>query len=115
CWVPFCQDRVGLSANPVKVYEYLALGKPVVSTPVADVEAFEGLVEVGRTPDEVAECLRRAIRHPPGDAEVRSAFATRNSWATRAAAYAAFADELTSPGQRDGLPAGSPRRGTTTA
>lgn len=100
CWVPFCQDRVGLAANPVKVYEYLALGKPVVSTPVADVEAFEGLVEVGRTPDEVAECLRRALRHPPTDAEARSAFAARNSWATRAAAYAAFAADLLSTAQQ---------------
>ncbi len=111
CWVPFCQDRVGLSANPVKMYEYLALGKPVVSTPVADVESFEGLVEVGRTPDEVAECLRRALRHPPTDAEARSAFATRNSWATRATAYASFAAGLAFSGRRDGIPAGSPRPG----
>ena len=34
-WVPFAAGAIARAANPVKIYEYLALGKPVVSTPVA--------------------------------------------------------------------------------
>ena len=60
CWVPFDQSQVSRAANPVKIYEYLALGKPVVSTPVADTETFGGLVHVGRSADEIAALLRAA-------------------------------------------------------
>ena len=94
CWVPFRQDRVGRAANPVKLYEYLAVGKPVVSTPVADVESFEGLVRVGRTPEEFAARLREVLANPETDAAQRIAFAARNSWRERASAYVSFAAAL---------------------
>lgn len=90
CWVPFRQDAVGLAANPVKVYEYLALGKPVVSTPVADVESFGALLAVARTPAEMVGKLRAALQQAPGAAEARRAFARQNTWRARAAAYVEF-------------------------
>jgi hypothetical protein len=90
CWVPFKQNAVAQAANPVKIYEYLALGKPVVCTPVADTDSFGGLVDVVRTADEAAERLQAASGLPASAAAARSEFARRNTWAVRAMEYRAF-------------------------
>ena len=105
CWVPFRQDEIGRSANPVKLYEYLAVGKPVVSTPVADMESFEGQVEFGRSAEEIGELIRLGLvksfatdapasaqthAQPDVAREGRRAFAQRQSWRTRAADYIDF-------------------------
>ncbi|HAK95370.1 MAG TPA: hypothetical protein DCM87_10290 [Planctomycetes bacterium] len=94
CWVPFRGDRVGLAANPVKIYEYLALGKPVVSTPVADVDSFGAHIRVGLTPAEVVEHIRVALEETQAPAEARRSFARAGSWRARAQAYAEFAAAL---------------------
>ena len=93
-WVPFVQSDVGRAANPVKIYEYLALGKPVVTTPVADTEAFGGLVGVACTPDEMVEHLRAALHTPGTQAEQRLAFARENTWDARARDYMRFLESI---------------------
>lgn len=93
-WVPFRDDAVGNKANPVKLYEYLSVGKPVISTPVADLEDFEGLVECVRGPREALERIPALTAEPARDAEQRRAFAARCSWDARAAATLRFADSL---------------------
>ncbi|MBN2563041.1 MAG: glycosyltransferase [Phycisphaerae bacterium] len=94
CWVPFKASQIVQAANPVKDYEYLALGKPVVSTLFADAESFDGLVRVGETPDEVVAMLRDAAFMPCCDAEARVEFARRNTWDRRATEYVQFVDAL---------------------
>lgn len=93
CWVPFKRDRVGRMANPVKIYEYLALGKPVVSSPVADVESFEGLVATGETAEDHAALLKNALREPV-DERKRVELAGRSSWKVRASQYAALLESI---------------------
>ena len=100
CWLPFKQDAISEAANPVKLYEYLAVGKPVVSTPVADMDSFEHQVDFGRSAEEVAELIRlglvktlspHAIASGPGKATAeRRAFAQRQDWRTRAGDYIDF-------------------------
>lgn len=94
CWVPFRQNEVGTAANPVKIYEYLALGKPVVSTPVADMDTFGEVVDVARTPEEMAQRLRAAVTAPPSSAEARISFARQNTWEVRAQEYLDFIARL---------------------
>jgi glycosyltransferase involved in cell wall biosynthesis len=88
CWVPFDASRVSISANPVKIYEYLSLGKPVVSTPIADPEIFAGVVVFAEGAAEIAAELKRAIGREEGAARVE--FARANSWDTRASQYVEF-------------------------
>ena len=90
CWVPFRSNKIVSAANPVKIYEYLALGKPVVSTPFADPESFDKFVQVGRTSEEIVELLREAAGAAEQGSAERVAFARRNSWEARAAAYLDF-------------------------
>lgn len=89
CWVPFKQDEIGLAANPVKIYEYLALGKPVVTTPVADTDRFGGVVTVARDAHEMAAGLHGAL-HERNGATDRIAFARANTWRERAGDYIRF-------------------------
>ena len=94
CWVPFKAGDVAAAANPVKIYEYLALGKPVVTTPVADTESFGPLVRVAESAGEMVAHLRAAATTPVDDDADRRAFAEANSWATRARAFVDFAAGL---------------------
>jgi glycosyltransferase involved in cell wall biosynthesis len=96
CWVPFDRSNVSRAANPVKIYEYLSLGKPVVSTPVADTESFGEHLLVGRGPDEIVALLRAArAENDDRAATARVSFAQKNSWDVRAAQYVSFVASLT--------------------
>lgn len=52
-WIEFC--------NPIKIKEYLALGKPVVSTYYPEIEPYSDVVYVARDYDKFISCIRRAI------------------------------------------------------
>lgn len=93
CWVPFRRGPIAELANPVKIYEYLALGKPVVSTPIADAASFEDHVAVGGNAGEIADLLRRALQAHDGG-EPRRAFARRSTWHARACRYRDFVHEV---------------------
>ena len=95
CWVPFDQSRVSRAANPVKIYEYLALGKPVVTTPVAGTEPAGDLVRVGTSSEEIIEHLQACLSDSEDLVERRVKFARANSWAVRAAQYVDFVQAIT--------------------
>ena len=92
CWIPFRQGLVATAANPVKLYEYLSLGKPVVTTPVADIDSFEGLLSVGTTEEGIVTLLRKTASEEANSASARIDFADRNSWKSRARAMARFTE-----------------------
>jgi glycosyltransferase involved in cell wall biosynthesis len=63
CLMPFALNDATRYINPTKTLEYLAAGKPVVSTAVADVvRNFGEVVEVARDNDAFIEAVRRALR-----------------------------------------------------
>ena len=53
-WIEFC--------NPVKIKEYLALGKPVVSTYYPEIEPYSDLVCVAKDYDAFVSCIRSAAQ-----------------------------------------------------
>jgi hypothetical protein len=46
CIMPYVLDSYTVGVNPLKILEYLALGKPVISSPIPAVKEFPGLVYV---------------------------------------------------------------------
>jgi glycosyltransferase involved in cell wall biosynthesis len=52
-WIEVC--------NPVKLKEYLAAGRPIVTTPFRELHRYEGCVTVARTADEFATAIRAAV------------------------------------------------------
>jgi glycosyltransferase involved in cell wall biosynthesis len=53
CLIPYVQDEITRYRSPLKLYEYLATGKPIVSTPQPEIDAFNGLVRIASTADFV--------------------------------------------------------------
>lgn len=59
--MPWRQNRWIEGCNPIKLKEYLALGKPVVSTPFPELEKYLDVVLVAEKPEEFAECIKKAL------------------------------------------------------
>jgi GT2 family glycosyltransferase/glycosyltransferase involved in cell wall biosynthesis len=89
CILPFRIVPLTLATNPVKVYEYLAAGKQVVSVDLPELAQFEGHVAVARDNraflDAVGDSLRLAgTEADQCAAEARRAFASTQTWTARA-------------------------------
>jgi|GEM_PF-657630 len=83
CIVPHCMTAFVESLNPIKLWEYLAAGKPIVSTDVAGFRDYPELVRTARTAEEfVAQC-RAAIAEGTEKSELRRAEAGKHSWRSR--------------------------------
>ena len=61
CLMPYRVDAFGDALFPLKLVEYLAAGKPVVSTPIRAARDFGELVELGANADEFAAALAAAV------------------------------------------------------
>ncbi len=59
--MPWRQNRWIEACNPVKLKEYLALGKPVVSTPFPELRHYLDVVYQARTPGQFAQSIRQAL------------------------------------------------------
>jgi len=84
--IPFRLGPEGASASPIKMYEYLAAGLPVVATPLPECAGVPE-VSVGRDAQAFADLLERA-RGSRRSAEYRErarARAQQNDWSRRAA------------------------------
>lgn len=93
CILPFRIIELTLATNPVKVYEYLAAGKPVVSVELPEMQQFGPLVDLARNHDEFVAAIRRALAVPAREQELqRQAFAARQCWKHRVNALTVFAE-----------------------
>ena len=99
CVIPFKLTDLIKATNPVKVYEYLAAGKPVVSVRLPELEVMQGLIHLARDGNDWNEKLQVAMneRNDRELAEKRSDWARDHTWASRAAALEdAILEELPS-------------------
>jgi glycosyltransferase involved in cell wall biosynthesis len=86
CIIPFLVNDLTLHTNPVKLYEYLAAGKPVVGTAMPEIMiGGEGLVYVARDRGDFIAKLADAMagRDNPAYVERRVAYAMKETWADR--------------------------------
>ena len=74
------------AANPIKFKEYLALGKPVVSTPsFSELKQYNDVAYEAGSPEEFAECIKRAcVEDSPDLIEKRRQRVAQNSWDSKA-------------------------------
>jgi glycosyltransferase involved in cell wall biosynthesis len=59
--MPWRQNRWIEACNPIKLKEYLALGKPIVSTPFAELKKYRDVVYEAKTPAEFAAAIEKAL------------------------------------------------------
>ena len=85
--MPWRQNRWIEACNPIKLKEYLALGKPVVSTPYPELANYLDVVYEARSPEEFADCISRAYsENSPERAAERVAKIASASWDSKAEA-----------------------------
>jgi glycosyltransferase involved in cell wall biosynthesis len=82
CLMPFALNDATEYINPTKTLEYMAAGKPIVSTAVSDVvHNFTPVVAVARSPEEFVAAVRSAIEQPNVELIARGFEQARaNSW-----------------------------------
>ena len=69
---------------PLKMHEYLAVGKPVVSADIESVRPFESVVALARGVDEWSRCIGEALAgRGRGTPDERRRVAAENSWDKR--------------------------------
>ncbi|HHV79924.1 MAG TPA: glycosyltransferase family 1 protein [Firmicutes bacterium] len=83
CILPFAMTPTSIASNPIKLYDYLATGKPVIATPIPEVLILSHLVFVAEDAPGFIELVRHALRNPKDGMEQRIAFARANSWESR--------------------------------
>lgn len=83
--VPFRVSSMTDAVNPIKMWEYMATGIPIVTTEMPEARKYEDLVYVSATIDEFIINVGRAIaENSPDIRERRIQLAQDNSWKVRA-------------------------------
>lgn len=80
CLMPFVQNKLVASVNPLKMYEYLAVGKPVVSVPMPEIEEFSGVVTIAEPVDFYSAIKEAYETDSPIKRESRIAAVSGRSW-----------------------------------
>jgi glycosyltransferase involved in cell wall biosynthesis len=83
CMVPHVMTPFTESLNPIKLWEYLAAGKPIVSTNVAGFRDFPELVHIADTVDGFLRNLDMALTEDFSNTVARHAVAKSHSWDKR--------------------------------
>lgn len=96
--VPYRMAEYTANVYPAKMNEYLAVGKPVIATDLAEVRRFNAehgnVIRIASDADDLASGIRELAR-PAEAAEIerRKAVAQSNGWHRRVAAMLALIDE----------------------
>lgn len=85
CVIPWIlHDATLVSSSPLKLYEYLAAGKPVICKPLPLISYLDGVISFAEGKDEWSEAIERALRQENSEKiEERQAIARRNTWDQR--------------------------------
>jgi len=95
CVIPFKLTPLIQCTNPVKVYEYLSAGKPVVATAMPELLLLEDLVYVARDSDHFVSSLALAMDEEGGTglAKRRSEWAKDQNWDVRGGQFHLMLEE----------------------
>jgi len=84
--IPFKATPLTHATNPVKMYEYLSAGKPIVATKMDEISHYAEFVRLCETPQAWEKALKASLAEEktPELLEKRFAFARANTWERRA-------------------------------
>jgi len=83
--MPWRQNRWIEACNPIKLKEYLALGKPIVSTPFPELQKYRDVVYQATTPEEFADCIKKVLAEDnPQQVAARRSKVKDASWESKA-------------------------------
>ncbi len=84
CIIPFVKNDLTMNTNPVKFYEYISSGKPVVSVRLPELEKYSDICYLYNTKEEFSKNIFRALHEDDKNlCEKRKITAKENSWDNR--------------------------------
>lgn len=89
CCIPFRLNDLTRATNPVKFYEYLCSGKPIVSVRLPELQQHEDCVYFADGPEEFVAAIKRAFEEKgEGLTKRRVEVARVNTWEERCDSFA---------------------------
>jgi GT2 family glycosyltransferase/glycosyltransferase involved in cell wall biosynthesis len=94
CLLPFKVIPLTLATNPVKAYEYLSAGKPVVAVDLPEMAQFDGMLFVAADKEHYVDIVGKVLaQSEPNDViQRRKDFAAGQTWGHRAEALIKHAE-----------------------
>jgi GT2 family glycosyltransferase len=84
CVIPFKKTPLTDATNPVKLFEFLSAGKPVVAADLIELRNYSEFVLLANGPDQWLNALETSLAdHIPERAAAAIDFARRNTWEDR--------------------------------
>lgn len=87
--MPFKINDLIRSVNPVKIYEYLSMGKDIIATDYPETQKFDDLISVYNTKEDFLKQIHDFNDHPTTRKKrnIRIKFAINNNWDNRGEEY----------------------------
>ncbi len=85
CVLPHKVDALTESMDPIKLYDYMATGKPIVATGISEALKFENIIKIANSKEEFLSSLDEicAKSNVEQNTSERITFAKNNSWMNR--------------------------------
>jgi glycosyltransferase involved in cell wall biosynthesis len=71
CLMPHRDNSLSRSMSPLKLFQYVARGKPVVSTPVAGLESLVDVIRVAPATEPFLDAIQDCLTQEVGDPQLR--------------------------------------------
>jgi len=82
--IPHYVNEFSDSMDPLKLYEYLTTGKPIVSTNILSVKGLDHIVNIAQDDESFIKMVKKAlVENDLVKAKTRKEFALSNSWKNR--------------------------------
>lgn len=83
CIIPFLVNNLTQSVNPNKFYEYLASGKPIVTSSIPELEKFKNVAHIAKNHEEFLQLIETASKEKY-NIENALQVAKENDWSDKA-------------------------------
>jgi len=86
CVIPYRANKYNAASFPLKFWEFMATGKPVVVTGLPELKMYQAMIGYAKNKKEFITKIEQALRERPGTARERKLEAGKHSWERRAGA-----------------------------
>lgn len=83
--IPYRSNAYNAASFPLKFWEFMATGKPMVVTGVPELKEYRSLIGYAESVDEFEQKIQTALGESNGQAEQRRTLAREHTWERRAA------------------------------